>query len=131
MKTSKLTRRNAKELFRSCLIGGLPEEDRVRKAVNMLVHKKPRGYLAILHHFQRLLRFDIQRRTAQVESAVPLPDSQRQKIEHALARKYDEGLQTHFNVNPGILGGLRIQVGSDVYDGSIAARLQRIENDFY
>ena len=44
-----------------------------------------------------------------------------------LARVYGHGLDTSFEINPALIGGMRIRVGSDVYDGSVRARLAALE----
>ena len=65
MKISKQARREAKQLFRSCVTnGGVLDEGRVRLAVKRVLEVKPRGYMPILSHFERLLRLEIERRTA-------------------------------------------------------------------
>jgi F-type H+-transporting ATPase subunit delta len=68
MKVSKQARRGAKELFRSCLVDGLLDEGRVRQAVQQVVEVKPRGYLAILTHFERLVELDLERRNARIST---------------------------------------------------------------
>ena len=74
MKISKQARRDARQLFRACLADDVLDENRVRQAVQLRSSSdKPRGYLAVLTHFQRLVRLEIARRTARVESAAPLP----------------------------------------------------------
>ncbi len=45
----------------------------------------------------------------------------------AVTRAYGTGLETSFVENPALIGGVRLQVGSDVYDGSVRARLDSIE----
>ena len=72
MKTSKQARREAKELFRACLVQGRLDENRVRGTVQRVIEVKPRGYLPMLEHFQRLIQLEADRRKALVESAVPL-----------------------------------------------------------
>ena len=69
MKISKQARREAKQLFRSCLVDGLLEENWARQAVDQLLALRPRGYVAILTHFQRMLKLDAERRLARVERA--------------------------------------------------------------
>jgi len=130
MKISKQARRGAKELFRSCVVNGLLDEGRVRTAVQRVVEAKPRGYLAILSHFQRLVKLDLERRSARVESAVPLSDDLRSRVQAGLTRLYGGGLNFSFAQNPALLGGLRIKVGSDVFDGSVQARLAALEQSF-
>jgi len=130
MKITKQARREAKELFRSCVVGGLLEENRVRQAVQQVLQLKPRGYLAILTHFLRLVKLDIARRTARVESAAPLASDLQTQIQTSLARSYGKGLDISFAQNPELLGGVRIKVGSDVYDGSVQGRLAELQESF-
>ena len=130
MKISKQARREGKELFRSCLVNGVLDENRARQAVRRVLEVKPRGYLGLLAHFERLVKLDLARRTAKVEGAVPLPEDLRARVEAGLVRIYGPGLQISFGQNPALLGGLRIQVGSDVYDGSVQARLAALNEAF-
>ena len=60
MKINKQARRDGKTLFRSCLVSGRLDEGRVRTAVDSVLEKKPRGYLAALHHFLRLMKLEVQ-----------------------------------------------------------------------
>jgi F-type H+-transporting ATPase subunit delta len=130
MKITKQARRDAKELFRSCLANGLLDEARVRLAVSKVAAAKPRGYFAVLSHFQRLVKLEVQRRTARIESAAPLPVELRSHLTANLGRVYGPALQISFVENPALIGGLRIKVGSDVYDGSIQARLAALRDSF-
>lgn len=130
MKTSKQTRREAKELFRSCLVNGLMDDSRVRQAVQQVISTKPRRYVAILSHFQRLVKLDLERHSARIESAVPLSPELQAGVQSSLSRVYGPGLNTSFVQNPSLIGGMRIKVGSDVYDGSVQARLAALEQSF-
>jgi len=130
MKISKRARRDAKQLFRSCVLDGLLDEGRVRQTVQQIIAQKPRGYLAILTHFQRLVKLDVARRTARIESAIQLPESLSTALQANLARSYGPGLTVSFAQKPDLIGGLRVQVGSDVYDGSIRARLAELADRF-
>jgi F-type H+-transporting ATPase subunit delta len=130
MKISKQARREAKELFRSCLVNGLLNEDRVRLATKKVLEMKPRGYLGILSHFHRLVKLDIARRTARVESAVALAPDIQTIVRNNLTKTYGQGLSISFAENPALIGGLRIKVGSDVYDGSVQGRLRALEDSF-
>lgn len=128
MKISKQARRDAKSLFQTCKVNGLLEDSRARQAVSAVIAQKPRGYVAILHHFQRLVKLDLDRRTARVENAVETPPELMNSIRANLERRYGSGLNISFGVNPGLIGGLRIKVGSDVYDGSVKARLEALQS---
>jgi len=130
MKISKQARREGKELFRCCVVNGLLDDNRVRQAVQQVVSAKPRGYLAILSHFERLVKLDLERRNARIESAVPLSPELQASVQSSLTRVYGSGLNTSFVQNPALIGGMRIKVGSDVYDGSIQARLAALQESF-
>lgn len=127
MMTSKQARRDAKELFRNCRVQGVLDEVRVREAVTRVIAVKPRGYLAVLDHFKRLVKLDLDRRTARVESPVPLPAAQIEALKTNLTRRYGPGLIHGFAQNPALIGGLRVRVGFDVFDGSVRARLAGLE----
>jgi F-type H+-transporting ATPase subunit delta len=130
MKATKQTRREAAQLFRLCLVKGLLDENRARQVVEQLIGAKPRGYLPTLLHFQRLVRLDYARHTAKIESALTLPQELKVLVQASLARVYGSGLSTSFTENSALIGGMRIRVGSDVYDGSVQGRLAALEQTF-
>ena len=130
MKIAKQARREAKQLFRCCLVQGVLAEDRVRRVVQALLTQKPRKYLAIATHFKRLVQLDQERQTARVQSAVPLSTDQQTALKELLTRRYGAGLHWDFQNNPALIGGVRVQVGSDVYDGSVRARLDALLESF-
>ncbi len=130
MKISKQAKRGARELFRSCLTDGLLDDGRVRYAVQRVLQTKPRGYLPILSHFERLIRLDIARRSARVETAAPLSPDLQARVQSDLSQAYGPGLNISFLQNPSLIGGMRIRVGSDVYDGSVQARLNALQESF-
>ena len=127
MKITKQARRDAKELFRGCRVNGLLDDAKALQVVRQVIAAKPRGYFGILNYFQRLVRLDLDRHTARVESPVPLAEPQQAAIRTNLTRRYGEGLIFAFTQNPELIGGLRVQVGSDVFDGSVQARLAGLE----
>ncbi len=130
MKTTRQIKRQAKRLFRFCLVNGLLDEGRVRQVAQRIIDAKRRSGLALLSYFHRLVKLDSVRHTAEVESAVPLPEDLRASVEAGLARTYGPGISASFAHNPGLIGGMRIKVGSDVYDGSVRARLAEMEKRF-
>lgn len=130
MKINKQTRRDGKQLFRACLVDGVLDEGRVRAVVTAVLDKRPRGYLAVLSHFSRLVKLEIQRRTATVQSPQPLTPDLQMQVRQRLESVYGPGLAMGFTVDEGLIGGLRVQVGSDVYDGSIRSRLTGLASSF-
>jgi F-type H+-transporting ATPase subunit delta len=130
MKTTKQMRRQSKELYRLCLVKGMLDEARVRQVVQTIIQSRRRGYLALLARFQRLVKLDFARHTANVESAIPLPPDVRADVEAGLKKAYGPGISAVFIANPALIGGTRIQVGSDVYDGSVRCGLALLERGF-
>ena len=128
MKISKQARRDAKSLFQTCKVSGLLDESRARQAVSAVIAQKPRGFMGILHNFQRLVKLDLDRRSARVENAVETPPELMNAIRANLERRYGPGLNVTFWVNRDLIGGLRVKVGSDVYDGSVKARLEALQS---
>jgi F-type H+-transporting ATPase subunit delta len=130
MKISKQGQRDARQLFRSCQQNNLLDENRVRQTVSLLSEKKPRGYVEILSRLHRLVKLDLERRAARVESALPLPADLQNDVANNIEKIYGDGVNIVFGQNPALLGGLRIQVGSDLYDGSVKTRLNKLEQSF-
>ena len=103
---------------------------RVRQAVRLLIEKKPRGYLGILKHLQRLVKLDEASRTARVESAVALTEAQQQSVRESLGRLKGGEVSVEFTENAGLIGGMRVKLGDDVFDGSVKTRLAGLSDSF-
>ena len=129
MKISKQAQSEARQLFRSCFVNGRLDEGRVRQAVKLLAEKKPRDYVGILSRLHRLVKLELEQRAAHVESAVALSPDVQAEVAARLKGLYGE-LELSFAQDPSLLGGLRIQVGSDLYDGSVKMRLEQLEQSF-
>ena len=84
----------------------------------------------MLAQFQKFVRLDQARRAAKVESAVPLTTEFQGQLQADLKRQYGEGLNFVFVHKPELVGGMRIQVGGDGYDGSVQARLAALKETF-
>ena len=130
MKISKQAQRDARQLFRDCQVNNLLDENRVRQTVSLLSEKKPRGYVEILSRLHLLVKLDLERRAARVESALPLPADLQNDVTNRIKKIYGDGVNIVFGQNPALLGGLRIQVGSDLYDGSVQTKLNQLAQSF-
>ena len=98
--------------------------------VESLLAEKPRHYVDALKDYQRLLRLEVEKRHAVIESATRLNESLTNQILANLRSRYGEDLTTEFRTNPELLGGLRIRIGDDVWDGSVKNRLQKLQEQF-
>lgn len=130
MKTTKQIEREARQLFRFCIVDGSVVEHRVRLVAENVLQSKRRGYLHLLERFKRLLEHEYARHNVEVESAFPLPSDLRRKVQNELTIVYGPGLTWQFVHNPKLIGGMRIKVASDVYDSSVRTGLAALARSF-
>ncbi|MBT8043871.1 MAG: F0F1 ATP synthase subunit delta [Verrucomicrobiae bacterium] len=130
MKVSTDASRAARRIYRLCAPEGILDEAKLSAAVKRIADAKPRDYRGILHALHRLVRLDIDSRKATIESATDLDTPSRVRIEKNLNEQYDGELSFTYITNAELLGGIRIRVGNDVWDGSVQSRLERLTNAF-
>ncbi len=113
-------------MFRLSLIDGRLDTARVKDVSDRLVTEKPRCFLEILKEYTRLVRLELAKRHALIESAVALPEEQASRITADLKTRFGNDVTTEFRVQPDLLAGIRIKVGSDVWDGTVRNRLNTL-----
>lgn len=130
MKVPREAASTARRAFRMCMDGERLDDGKLRQVVQVIGEKKPRNYQAILHTLLRLTRIEAARRAVTVESATALDSNTTVELTKGLQEKYGQDLNFEFKVNPDLIGGVRIRVGNDVWDGSVKDRLERLSNSF-
>jgi F-type H+-transporting ATPase subunit delta len=130
MKISKTAAAAARRLFGLCQTDGRLDEAKMRMVISGLTGQKPRDWQGILAALQRLVRLDLAKREVLIESASALDESTRQRVVAGLAKQYGPDLAVSYQTTPDLLGGLRIRVGNDVFDGSVKGRLDRLAAAF-
>lgn len=131
MKVSKVANATARRIFRLCQnAAGQLDEAKFTTAVRQLGAQKPRDYRGILSALKRLVRLDLERRRVVVESAAELDPASRDRVVAGLVQKYGSDLTFEYRITPDLLGGLKIRVGNDVWDGSVKGRLDRLAQAF-
>ena len=130
MQVKKEVRQIAREMLRASFTDGQLDRERIASLVDSVLAKKPRNFLKILEYYKRLLRLEAEKRHARIETATALEPQIASQISLNLARRYGTDLTTQFVINPALLGGMRIRVGSDVWDSSVRNRLERLEQQF-
>jgi F-type H+-transporting ATPase subunit delta len=128
--TTKQAMREARQLFRLCLVSGTLDEGRVRQVAHSVIQFRRRGYLTLLGYFRRLVKLDRDQHTARVESAEPMAEDLQTSVHADLERTYGPGLTTQFVLNPALIGGMRVQVGGDVYDRSVQSGIAELKKRF-
>jgi F-type H+-transporting ATPase subunit delta len=127
MKINKETRQLSKGLLRASFTDGRLDNGRIASLVISLIKKKPRNYIKVLESYKRLLRLEVEKRSAAIETATELAPELSTQIVANLKRKYGGDLAARYVVNKELLGGMRIRVGSDVWDSSVRNRLHRLQ----
>lgn len=130
MKISKVANAAARRIFRLCQSGNRLDEAKLSTAVRRIAESKPRDYRGILSALKRLVRLELERRRVVVESAAELDQPSRDRVVSGLVAKYGDDLSFEYRVTPELLGGLKIRVGNDVFDGSVKGRLDRLAQAF-
>jgi len=98
MKTTHQIKRDARELWRTCIANGAVDEARTRVVVDRIIGTNRAGVLAVLKDFARRLRLDAAKRTATVASAAPLDAQLCADVERALTRLHGGPVATTFVV---------------------------------
>jgi F-type H+-transporting ATPase subunit delta len=127
MKINKEIRQLSRAMLRASFTDGQLEPGRINSLVDSLIAKKPRHYVDVLKNYRRLLRLELEKRQAKIETASEVDSSTKSELVTNLKKKYGGDLTADFVVNPQLLGGMRIRVGSDVWDGTVRNRLERLE----
>jgi F-type H+-transporting ATPase subunit delta len=129
MKLNKEIRQLSRKMLQASFTDGQLDPGRISSLVDSFIAQKPRNYIDVLKHYRRLLRLELEKRHATVETSSEVDPAIRSEIVANLKRKYGDDLSTEFQVNPQLLGGMRVRVGSDVWDGSVRNRLERLQHE--
>jgi F-type H+-transporting ATPase subunit delta len=130
MRTAKEARKVSGMLFRNSFTEGKLDKEKISHMVETLLAEKPRHYVDALKDYQRLIRLETEKRHAVIESATQLNSALANQIVTNLRTRYGDDLTTEFRTNPDLLGGLRIKIGDDVWDGTVKNRLHKLQEQF-
>lgn len=123
MRADKKTKALAKQLFKLSLVNGAVSAEQVEGVLGYIEKNVPRGQLALLQLYQRAITTELAKSSAVVEHAGPVSDATLQSIAAAMTRKYSRPVAATAKPNPKLLAGLRVRVGSDVYESTVAGQL--------
>jgi F-type H+-transporting ATPase subunit delta len=126
MKLSRDARRQTKELFELAMVDGRLDAERLGRIATEITERKPRSYVQMLKFLTRLARLETARHHAVIESATPLAEAIRAEITASLIARFGQ-ITAEFHHNPELIGGLRVRLGSDVWDGSVQSRLEALK----
>ena len=121
------TRRLAKGLFKLSLEDGTVSQSRVTAVLAWVDRERPSQTSNLLREYLRLITIEVDRGQARVEHAGDLEPQALGQIATSFSRLYGRPIETTSVTNPDLIAGLRIRVGCDVYENSIASQLAQLE----
>jgi F-type H+-transporting ATPase subunit delta len=110
------------------LLAGKARPATVRLAELALAGFGGRSFVGSLTRLVELSAERRERTVAYVTSAVPLTEAEGQRLADQLARMYGRSVTLKIELDPGVIGGLSVRIGSDLYDGTVARRLAEARN---
>jgi F-type H+-transporting ATPase subunit delta len=128
MRADKKTKALAKQLFKLSLVNGTVSAEQVAGVLAYIEKNVPRQTLAVLQLYHRAIATELAKSEAVVEHAGPIGDTALKSIEAAMTRKYSRPVTATAKPNPKLLAGLRIRIGSDVYESSVAGQLAALSS---
>ncbi|MFF7052205.1 F0F1 ATP synthase subunit delta [Streptomyces griseorubiginosus] len=122
--TNRSATASAKRELLGSLLGGRADATTERLVTRLVAAPRGRSLESGLESLSKLAAERRDRTVAVVTSAVPLSDRQKQRLGEALAKLYGRQMHLNLDVDPEVLGGIRVQVGDEVINGSIADRIE-------
>lgn len=130
MKITKEAKKQARKLFNSAFQEGTLDKKVTMHIVNTLIAVKPRNFEQILLAFKNFVRLETLNKIAFVESAKPLGPVAEVALEIELKKKHGKDLNIEFKINPELIGGLNVRIGSNVWEGSVQSKINRLSEKF-
>jgi F-type H+-transporting ATPase subunit delta len=123
MAADKQTKLLAKQLFRLSVVNGVVSPEQVAGVLGWVEKHSPRRPLALLKAYHHRIALELAKSRAEVEHAGPIGDATLKMIEGAMTQHYKRVITASAKPNAALLAGVRVRVGSDVYESSVAAQL--------
>lgn len=113
----------ARQFFKLSVVEGALSADRVAGVLEYIEKHRPANPLAVLKAYQRLVAAEFARSRAIVEHAGSVSETTLATIAAAMTKKYARPVTATAQPNAALLAGLRVRVGDDTYESSVAGQL--------
>jgi F-type H+-transporting ATPase subunit delta len=123
---AKAAQHLARTLFRLSVVNGAVSDERVGGVLEYIRKEKIPHKPAVLRAYHRLVAAEVARSVAAVEHAGSLEAGSLESIAAAMTKKYGRKVSATATANPALLAGLRVRVGDDTYESSVAAQLEAL-----
>jgi len=121
-----ITDRTAPTAAKQSLVRSLLEDKATAPTVRLAeqaVAGRHRSFQAAVDYFTKIAAERRDRYVATVRSAAPLSDEAKNRLADVLHRQYGRPVHLNTVVDPDVIGGLRVEIGDEVIDGSVATKL--------
>ena len=120
---AKVAQQLARQLFKMSVVGGSVSAERVGGVLAYLEKNRPSNPVMVLKAYQRLVSAEVAKGVALVEHAGAINDAMLASIAAAMTKKYGRPVTAQAKPSPALLAGIRIHVGDDIYESSVAGQL--------
>lgn len=127
MKSDKLTTKYAKSLLKLSFEDGQFSEERATAVLQTLEKNPPRNYASVLKEFLKLVQREVANNTAAVEHAGDISPAALEAIKKKFSAHYGRDVNVTTQLNDSLIAGLRVRVGCDLFDSSVAGALKELE----
>jgi F-type H+-transporting ATPase subunit delta len=116
----------ARQFFKLSVVDGALSTERVTGVLEYIEKHRPANTVAVLKVYARLVAAEVARGQAVVEHAGSIGEATLAQIGAAMTRKYSRRVVPVAKPSPALLAGLRVRVGDDVYESSVASQLSQL-----
>jgi F-type H+-transporting ATPase subunit delta len=120
---AKIAQQLARKLFALSLADGLVSAERVEGVLAYVEKHRPANPVMVLKAYQRYIATELAKCEAVVEHAGPVSDAMLAAIASAMTKKYGRTVKATSKPSAVLLAGMRVHVGDDIYESSIAGQL--------
>jgi F-type H+-transporting ATPase subunit delta len=120
---AKIAQQFARQLFGMSVVNGAISADRVNGVLQYVEKHKTANPVMVLKAYERLVAAELAKGIALVEHAGTVNDAMLASIAAAMTKKYGRTVTATAKSNPALLAGLRVHVGDDIYESSVAGQL--------
>ena len=120
---AKIAQQFARQLFSLSLVDGAVSGDRVAGVLEYIEKHETPNPVMVLKAYYRLIATEVAKGQAIVEHAGAVDDAMLAAIAAAMTKRYGRAVTATARPNAGLLAGLRVHIGDDIYESSIAGQL--------
>ena len=113
----------ARQLFKLSVVDGVVSAGRVSGVLEYVEKNRPANPVMVLRAYARFIAAELAKGEAVVEHAGAIHAATLAAIAAAMTKKYGRPVTATAKPNAALLAGLRVQVGDDVYESSVAGQL--------